>query len=220
MPTITVENYVKQIFLAHQAEPANLLPLGRLAEAMGVVPGTATSMVKALADADLADYEPRQGVRLTRKGERLALSVLRRHRLIESFLVRVLGLDWSEVHQEAEVLEHAVSDKVLERIDALLNRPLVDPHGDPIPARDGTMKEVRPSSLVDCEPNRRVTVSRIVNQEPAFLKFVEQSGLAPGAVVVVEGRNPAADSVAVRPHGRSAVTLGTAAAAKILVAPT
>ena len=113
MPSITVENYVKQLYLEQQNTPHELVPMGVLAAAMGVVPGTVTTMVKALADSGLVEYEPRGGVRLTRGGEQLALHVLRRHRLVELFLVKVLGLDWSEVHDEAEELEHAISDKVL-----------------------------------------------------------------------------------------------------------
>src|SRR5208337_5423435 len=101
----------------------------RLASAMGVVPGTATSMVKALADSGLVEYEPRGGVRLTRSGEQLALHVLRRHRLVELFLVKSLGLDWSMVHDEADMLEHSISERVLERMDALLVHPTADPHG-------------------------------------------------------------------------------------------
>src|SRR5580765_6417701 len=133
VPSVTVENYLKQLYLSQQEEPERLVAMGKLAGAMGVVPGTATTMVKALADSGLVSYEPRGGVRLTRAGEQLALHVLRRHRLIELFLVKFLDLDWSEVHAEAEELEHAVSDKVLEKIDALLGHPVVDPHGDPIP---------------------------------------------------------------------------------------
>src|SRR6476661_8041735 len=134
MPSSTVEDYLKQIYLEQQAGDAGqLVPMGRLAAAMGVVPGTATSMVKTLADSGLVSYEPRGGLRLTRGGEQLALRVLRRHRLVELFLVKTLGLDWSEVHAEAEELEHAISDRVMDRIDVLLGHPTVDPHGDPIP---------------------------------------------------------------------------------------
>src|SRR3954469_20129180 len=111
--------------------------MGRLATAMAVTPGTATTMIKAIAEANLVMYEPRTGVRLTKAGEQLALHVLRRHRLVELFLVKVLELDWSEVHEEAELLEHAISDKVLERIDSFLEHPSVDPHGDPIPTSKG-----------------------------------------------------------------------------------
>src|SRR5260221_272610 len=113
----TVENYLKALYGELQQADGKLLPMGRLASAMKVTPGTATAMVKTLADAGLVDYEPRSGVRLTTAGERQALRVIRRHRLIELFLVQTLGLDWSEVHAEAEVLEHALSDKVLDRLD-------------------------------------------------------------------------------------------------------
>src|SRR2546421_114591 len=137
MPTSTVEDYLKQIYLEQQNAPDELVPMGKLAAAMGVVPGTATTMIKALSDSGLVSYEPRGGARLTRGGEQLALHVLRRHRLVELFLVKILGLDWSEVHVEAEELEHAISDKVLNRIDTILEHPSVDPHRDPIPSAKG-----------------------------------------------------------------------------------
>src|SRR5215211_1769677 len=182
MPTPTVENYVKQIYLEQQSVDAEggadaLVPMGRLAAAMGVVPGTATTMVKALSDSGLVAYEPREGVRLSRGGEQLALHVLRRHRLVELFLVKVLGLDWSEVHDEAEELEHAISDKVLERMDHLLGRPTADPHGDPIPTAKGKVSEGRYPSLADCPVGRPLRVVRVLDQDPAFLQFVERCGL-------------------------------------------
>ena len=142
MATSTVENYLKALYLEQSAADRGVVPMGRLAAAMNVVPGTATSMAKALADAGLVRYEPRAGVRLTSRGEQLALHVLRRHRLLELFLVRVLGLDWSAVHAEADQLEHAVSDAVLDRIDAVLGHPTTDPHGDPIPTATGRVHRV------------------------------------------------------------------------------
>src|SRR5437660_1466205 len=154
MPSSTVENYLKHIYLEQQNAPEQLVSMGRLATVMKVVPGTATSMIKTLADSGLVRYEPRSGVNLTPGGEQLALHVLRRHRLVELFLVRVLNLDWSEVHQEAEELEHAISDKVLERIDALLGHPRVDPHGDPIPSAKGKLTHSPMLSLADCDVNR------------------------------------------------------------------
>jgi len=195
--------------------------MGKLAAAMGVVPGTATTMVKALADSGLVSYEPRGGTKLTRGGEQLALHVLRRHRLVELFLVRTLGLDWSEVHAEAEELEHAISDKVLERIDALLERPSVDPHGDPIPPARGKPQPQQPrQTLSDCQPGKSYRIARVMDQEPGFLQFVERCGLMPGVTVTVEGRDELADSVRIRPRGKDPVTLGTSAAMKILVETT
>lgn len=219
MPSSTVEDYLKQIYLEQQQAAASddLVPMGKLASAMGVVPGTATSMVKALADSGLVDYEPRGGARLTRGGEKLALHVLRRHRLVELFLVKFLGLDWSEVHDEAEELEHAISDKVLERIDVALGRPSVDPHGDPIPSAKGKVDASRYASLADCEMNRPYRVARVIDQDPAFLQFVHRCGLTPGVELSVEVRDALADAVWVRARDRRPVTLGTSAAAKILV---
>jgi DtxR family Mn-dependent transcriptional regulator len=223
MPSSTVENYVKQIYLEQQAAgtgAGQLVPMGKLATAMGVVPGTATSMIKALADSGLVEYEPRGGVRLTHGGEQLALHVLRRHRLVESFLVRVLGLDWSEVHEEAEELEHVISDKVLDRIDAYLGHPSVDPHGDPIPSAKGKVADRRHASLADCAPERPFRVARVLDQDPAFLQFVERCGLMPGVSVIVQVRDKLADAIWVRPGDRRPITLGTTAAAKILVEET
>ncbi len=221
MPSSTVENYLKQLYAAEQssetAGPDGIVPMGRLAAAMGVVPGTATSMVKALADSGLVEYEPRAGVRLTNRGRQLALHVLRRHRLVELFLVKTLGLDWSVVHEEADVLEHAISDRVLERIDALLGHPTADPHGDPIPTSKGHVDNPRRMSLADCPAGVAQRVARVMDQDPEFLRFVERNGLMPGSSVTVESREPAAESVIVRIARREPVSLGFAAAAKILV---
>lgn len=217
MASSTVENYLKQIYLEQQSLGADLVAMGRLAAAMTVTPGTATTMIKALAEANLVNYEPRSGVRLTRAGEQLALHVLRRHRLVELFLVKMLGLDWSEVHEEAEHLEHAVSDKVLERMDALLGHPSVDPHGDPIPTSKGKVSSPKLQSLAECELNRPVRISRITDQEPAFLQFLHKNGLTPGVSLTVDAREAHADSVVLKPADRSPVSLGTAAAAKIMV---
>jgi len=218
MPSSTVEDYLKQIYLEQQAGDAGqLVPMGRLAAAMGGGPGTATSMVKTLADSGLVSYEPRGGLRLTRGGEQLALRVLRRHRLVELFLVKMLGLDWSEVHAEAEELEHAISDKVLERIDAILGRPRVDPHGDPIPSAKGKLAEPRHGSLLNVETGARMRVARVIDQNPAFLQFINRCGLTPGTILTIESRDPLAAAVTVKPENHTAVTLGTDAAAKILV---
>lgn len=221
MPSSTVENYLKQVYLEQQSTPDQLVPMGKLAAAMGVVPGTATSMVKALADSGLVSYEPRTGVRLTHGGQQLALHVLRRHRLIELFLVKTLGLDWSEVHAEAEELEHVVSDKVLDRIDALLGHPQVDPHGDPIPSRKGEPPESpKPqSSLAEAPLHTPLRVARVIDQGPAFLQFVDRCGLSPGASLKIQSRDPNAAAVTIDLGGSTPVTLGLEAAGKIFVEP-
>ncbi len=188
LPSATVENYLKAILKAQSTElsPGALVPMGQLAAALGVAPGTATTMVKTLSESGLVNYEPYAGVRLTRSGEKLAALVLRRHRLIELFLVRVMGMSWTEVHEEAEHLEHAVSERLIDRIDEMLGRPAVDPHGDPIPEPDGTVSRMRYETLVTCQLQTPVTVQRVTDQDPDFLRFLERHELRPGQVVEVQ----------------------------------
>ncbi|MEO7083549.1 MAG: metal-dependent transcriptional regulator [Gemmatimonadaceae bacterium] len=219
MASSTVEDYLKTLYAVHQSSgEATNVPIGRLASAMGVVPGTATSMMKALADAGLVEYASRAGVRLSPRGEQLALHVLRRHRIVELFLVEVLGLDWSVVHEEADLLEHAISDRVLEKLDLLLGSPRFDPHGDPIPTPDGTFEEPEWVSLATCPTGVRQQVMRILNQQIDFLQFVERQGLRPGAIVKVRSRDADADTSTILVHGRKAASLSLAVASQILVA--
>ncbi len=219
MASQTVENYLKTLYLAQQRlpDPEALVPMGQLAAALGVVPGTATAMVKALAESGLVRYEPYSGVRLTPAGEKLAALVLRRHRLIELFLVQVLGMSWTEVHVEAEQLEHAVSDRLIARIDEMLGRPDVDPHGDPIPDADGSVVAREDATLLTCPLGTPVVVTRVLDQDAAFLHFLERHDLKPGRTLEVEARDAAADAVRVRTSGDCRLTLGTRAAAKLLV---
>ena len=191
--------------------------MGRVAAALGVVPGTTTSMIKALADSGLVHYEPRVGVSLTAQGEKLALHVLRRHRLVELFLVEILGLDWSEIDEEAEQLEHVISDRVLESIDALLGRPTVDPHGDPIPSDKGEFTPRKLVKLLDCPRDREVRIARVTDQRAAFLRFAQSNGLRPGASLKVEASDPVGESVTLKVNGGESITLGAGAAGKILV---
>jgi len=215
MPSSTVENYVKRLYMEQQRSPDRLVPMGRLAAVMGVVPGTATTMVKALGEERLVHYEPRSGVRLTRSGEKLALHVLRRHRLVELFLVKVLGFDWSEVHEEAEVLEHAVSEKVLQRIDDFLDHPTADPHGDPIPDAAGAVAHPHVQTLADVAAGQEVQVARVESEDAQFLKFADEHGLVPGNVVVVERHDLTADAVTLRAAGHAPVVVGARAARRI-----
>src|SRR3954447_19904494 len=191
--------------------------MGQIATALGVAPGTATTMVKTLADSGLVRYEPYAGARLTRSGEKLAALVLRRHRLIELFLVQVMGMSWTEVHDEAEHLEHAVSERLIDRMDEMLGRPAVDPHGDPIPDSDGTVNRVRYDTLLTCPLHTAVTVQRVSDQDPEFLRFVERHDLRPGQVIEVEERSDAADSVRLRGGKSRPYTISARAASKVLV---
>jgi DtxR family Mn-dependent transcriptional regulator len=190
--------------------------MGQVASALGVTPGTATTMVKALAESGLAEYEPYSGVRLTASGEKLAGLVLRRHRLVEAFLVQVMGMSWAEVHDDAEQLEHVVSDRLIDRIDEMLGRPTHDPHGDPIPTAEGEMTATHLDSLLTCPLATPLKVTRISDQDPAFLRFIESNELKPGEPVEVESRDDAADAVMLRRKDRR-ITIGARAASKLLV---
>src|SRR6202171_6777840 len=200
LPSSTVKNYLKAIYQGQLLLPADirLVPMGQVAAALNVTPGTATTMVKALAESDLAEYEPYSGVRLTPAGEKLAVLVLRRHRLAELLLVQVMGMSWAEVHDEAEQLEHVVFERLIERIDEMLGRPTHDPHGDPIPNPDGAIANRRLDSLLTCPVGTPLKVTRIADQDPAFLRFIENNDLKPGQGIEVETRDTAAYSVRVR----------------------
>src|SRR5215218_8557265 len=193
LPSSTVENYLKAIYQGQSAlnGDEHLVPMGQVASSVGVAPGTATTMVKALAESGLAEYEPYSGVRLTEAGEKLAGLVLRRHRLVELFLVQVMGMSWAEVHEEAEQLEHVVSERLIERIDEMLGRPTHDPHGDPIPTAEGAMRTVPLDNLLTCPLNTPLRVTRIADQDPAFLRFLEHNDLKPGESIEVETRDSA-----------------------------
>jgi DtxR family Mn-dependent transcriptional regulator len=219
LPSQTVENYLKTIYLAQadMASEQQLVPMGQLASALGVVPGTATTMVKALAESGLVHYEPYMGVRLTPAGERLASLVSRRHRLIELFLVKVLGMSWAEVHDEAERLEHAVSERLIDRIDEMLGRPSVDPHGDPIPTPEGRVARPDDLDLLTAPIQTPLHVSRVLDQDPGFLRFVEERDLVPGRTVVIETRDDASDAVQLTFDTGRTVTIGSRAAAKVRV---
>jgi DtxR family Mn-dependent transcriptional regulator len=219
LPSSTVENYLKAIYQGQSALTGDgrLVPMGSVASALGVTPGTATTMVKALAESGLAEYEPYSGVRLTAAGERLAGLVLRRHRLVELFLVQVMGMSWAEVHDEAEQLEHVVSDRLIDRIDDMLGRPTHDPHGDPIPTPQGEIAARHLDSLMTCPVNTPLVVARIADQDPSFLHFIERNDLKPGQPIEVERRDTAADSVLLRGDNRRSITIGTRAASKLLV---
>ncbi|HRQ88329.1 MAG TPA: metal-dependent transcriptional regulator, partial [Bacteroidia bacterium] len=186
MTSPTVEDYLKQIWMLREGLGCERIPMGELARSLSVSPGTVTTMVKSISEAGLADYIPRLGVGLSPEGEAVALRMVRRHRLVECFLVEVLGMDWSEVHAEAEVLEHAVSDTVVERMAALMGDPAHDPHGNPIPARDGSIAgagTLRP--LSECVPGASVVVARVRQQPREVLDFLSGCGLKPGSGVEV-----------------------------------
>ena len=191
--------------------------MGKVAQGLSVTSGTATTMIKNLAENGWLHYYPRRGVRLTRKGKALAMNMLRRHRLLETFVVETLGLDWSEIHQEAEELEHAISEKVLEKLDEFLGRPRQDPHGHPIPTRGGVIRRSSTQSLLSCKAGSKVTIESITDQESDFLKFARKKQLFPGQVVSVLSHEKLADAITLQVGGAAPFSLGSRSSEKIVV---
>lgn len=215
--SIAVENYLKRIYVEQELAGGSLAALGSIADSLGVTPGTVTTMIKGLAASGLVDYQPRRGVSLTEAGRMRALAVIRRHRLIELFLVEKLGFDWADVHAEAEELEHALSDRLLDRIDAVLGHPTVDPHGDPIPRADGRVATVDGLPVSDMAPGTASQVLRITRDEPELLGFLGDAMLLPGAQLRVEARSAAAGTVTVSVGGQQSI-ISREVASHILVA--
>lgn len=218
MTTTSREDYLKHIFILQQ-ESKDAVPMGALASVMGVASASVTGMVKSLVDSGFVMYEPYVGVSLTHAGEKIALDVIRRHRLIEAFLVSTLGLDWSEVHEEAEAMEHVISDKLLARIDLFLGNPKVDPHGDPIPAANGKVNRTKLKNLAEQGAGTRVRVVRVLDQDAKFLQFVDRIGLRPGAELLVETNDTESQVITVKCESAASVMLANTAAAKLLVEP-
>ncbi len=220
MPSLTVENYVKTIFQITSAQGGKPATTGQIASALSVSPGTVTSMLKTLDAARLAAHRPYEGVALSRAGRVLALRVLRRHRLLELFLMRVLDMTWDEVHDEAEHMEHAVSDLLVDRIDAWLGHPEVDPHGDPIPRADGESLPapagVPPRPLAECDTGASFRLARVIDQSAEFLRYLTDAGLAIGTVGHVERHDDGGGLMLIRVARRS-VALAREAAAKLHV---
>ncbi|RZT85055.1 DtxR family iron (metal) dependent repressor [Pseudonocardia sediminis] len=182
------ENYLKAIFdLTHRGAPVTT---GSLATELGVSSPSATAMLKRLEQTDLVERPDARRVRLTAHGERAALQVVRRHRLLETFLARVVDVPWDEVHAEAEVLEHALSDRLEQRIDALLGHPDRDPHGDPIPPRDGTHQEAWGDPLSAAKPGQRFRVERVSDRDSDALRYLGGLGVLPGADLAIDEVSP------------------------------
>lgn len=217
MPSLTIENYVKAIYQICLAQANAPAATGQLAATLGVSPGTVTSMLKTLKEIGLAEYIPYEGVHLTETGRALALRVLRRHRLIELFLSRTLDLTWDEVHEEAEHMEHAVSDRLIDRMDEYLGFPSADPHGDPIPKADGTVVSRNDRTLADWPVNRPFRLVRVLDQTPDFLRYLSGTGLSLGSEGYVSSNRPEAGVVTIQ-LGESQATVSTQIAEKLLVA--
>jgi DtxR family Mn-dependent transcriptional regulator len=216
VPTSTTENYLKAILVRSKSADGVVL-MGAIAQALGVTPGTVTTMVKSMATQGLLKYRSREGVRLTSAGRKAALVAVRKHRLVETFLVQVLKMDWAEVDEEAEILEHSISDQLISRIDDHLGHPAVDPHGDIIPRLNS--KQFGHSSgqtLATCAVGKTLRIERILDQSRGFLTFLQDNGLKPGATATLKNRDRVSRAVECEISDRICV-LGLAEAGKVEV---
>lgn len=186
--TRSAEDYLKAIYhLTEHGEPAST---NELAQVLDLAPASVSGMLRRLAEQGLVEHEPYRGVTLAREGKRVALRMLRRHRLIEAYLVAHLGYTWDTVHDEAERLEHAVSDTLVERMAKVLGNPLEDPHGDPIPGPDGALAELVYVPLSDVAVGEEVEVRRVTTSQPDRLRYLGAAGLKPGTRVQVKAQEP------------------------------
>ncbi len=187
--TDAVQDYAKAIYALEQRH-GDAVNTTALAERLGVTSGSASSMLKRLDGLGLVAHVPYRGVRLTDPGRRVALDVLRRHRLLERFLTDELDVPWDRVHAEAEVLEHVLSEELADRIAAKLGHPTHDPHGDPIPTLDGHVDDVETRGLDELEPGEGGTLARVSDSNPEMLRYLADRGIAIGMKVQVHGREP------------------------------
>lgn len=197
--TRSVEDYLKAIYrLSPEGQPASTSDIANLLELSAP---SVSGMVKRLSELGLLEHIPYKGVQLTEAGRIAALRMVRRHRLIEAYLVQFLAYSWDTVHVEAERLEHAVSDTLVERMAAALGHPVVDPHGDPIPDADGSIHELACTPLADVPVGQTVAIRRVDAREPERLRYLAALGLVPGVIVTLRDRQPFGGPVTVESAG-------------------
>lgn len=218
--SLTVENYLKAILQISLQSGSEWVSTGDLAKYMDVAPGTVTSMLKTLKQSEHVEYRPYEGARLTESGKQTSIRVLRRHRLIELFLFQTLKLSWDQIHSEAENMEHAVSDFLVDRIDEYLEFPETDPHGDPIPSIDGQMRRAYPNltNLSDCPIGVPIKIVQVTDQETEFLRFLSRSGLMIGSEGSVTEKNIEA-GIVVSVWNEQIVSMGIHVAENVRVVP-
>jgi DtxR family Mn-dependent transcriptional regulator len=197
--TRSVEDYLKAIY--HLSQGAQVATTSEIAEQLGLSAPSVSAMVRRLSEQGLLEHVPYRGVQLTAAGRRIALRMVRRHRLIEAYLVGLLGYSWDTVHDEAERLEHAVSDLLVERMALALGHPRFDPHGDPIPASDGTVDELVYTPLAEIPLDETAEIRRVDTSLPERLRYLEQAGLKPGVRVTVVQRQPFRGPLTLRSGG-------------------
>ncbi|HYN82485.1 MAG TPA: metal-dependent transcriptional regulator [Gemmatimonadaceae bacterium] len=210
----TAEDYLKAIYAIGSGQTT--VTIGSLAERLGVTAPSVSGMVRRLAEQKYLTHEPYHGVTLTELGRHRALETLRRHRVIETYLASILGYSWDRVHAEAERLEHAASDELIDRMAEALGQPTTDPHGAPIPTRDGSVDETvyRPLETLEVEESGRVM--RVIHEDAAMLRYLDELGLRPGAEVRVTARAPFGGPMTVEVYG-SRKFVAPSLAAQVLV---
>lgn len=217
MPTPAVQDYLKAIF--QLAEGDSAVGTSAIAERLGVAPGSVTGMIKRLGEQGLVAHERYQGARLTEQGRREAIRMIRRHRVLELFLVEVLGYTWDQVHAEAELLEHAVSDGLINRMAAVLGDPDADPHGHPIPSPTGKLADEELPTLAELEPGCVATLRRVSDEDAEALRYLARLNLIPGAELEVLERTPLRGPLRVR-VGETEEMVGMELAERLRVEPT
>lgn len=209
-----VEDYLKAIYELERAGQA--AETNAIARLLGIAPASVSGMVRRLADQGLISHERYRGARLTAAGRRAALKTLRRHRVIEAYLTTALGYSWDRVHDEAERLEHAASDELIDRMAAAIGEPETDPHGAPIPTREGTLRERSVVTLASLEPGDTARVERVSDRNADRLRYLAELGIVPGVAVQIIAREPFGGPIALR-VGDVSRTIGPELAAQILV---
>lgn len=211
-----IEDFLKAVYLLQQEQ--DRVQTSALAEALSITAPSTTEMAKKLAKANLVIHEPYRGIRLTQAGERVALEIVRNHRLLELFLVQALGYSWDEVHEEAERLEHAVSDRLIQRIAEYLGNPRYDPHGDPIPGPKGDIAPRPLTPLSEWPHGVKGIVARLSDQTPEMLRYLAEKGLVIGAEVEVLRADPFEGPLSLKVDNHQQV-IGSHVAHYVLVLP-
>ncbi|MBN1449761.1 MAG: metal-dependent transcriptional regulator [Anaerolineales bacterium] len=215
--TQSTQDYLKHIFeLTEDGSPAST---NDLASRLGIAPASVTGMVQKLATTEppLVDYRKHQGVKLTAEGERAALEIIRHHRLLESWLVQSLGYSWDEVHDEACRLEHVISEDFEARMAAALGNPSRDPHGDPIPDAELVMPSDEALPLSSLRPAQAAVILRVNDEDPAFLRYLDELGLIPGAELKISSYSPFDNNLTISVSGQTSIVIGLTITSKILV---
>ena len=211
-----MEDYLKTIYTLQELSGAGTTT-NAIASALSVTPASVTGMIKKLAEMKLVRHTPYQAIELTKTGEKVALEIVRHHRLLELYLYEALDYPWDKVHAEADKLEHVISEEFEDRIAARLGNPLVDPHGDPIPTKEGTLIAVKQQSLLDLDVGQSARITRVSDSHPEMLRYAANLGLRPAALVTLLQVEPFGGSLKIK-IGKAEYSIGRELAAQIFVA--